>query len=98
MQTYAGTPAPFNFNGLVRHYYLRERPELGELQVNLAARRDRKRASHDIALDLRQRLKAVSIPAGTDPTRRRGGRSPANSRRCLPRCHQRFEFDLKPAV
>ncbi len=65
VQSYAGTPAPFNFNGLVRHYYLRERPELGELQVNLAARSDRKRASHDIALDLRQRLKAVSVPAGT---------------------------------
>ena len=40
-------------------------PELGELQVNLAARADRKRASHDIALDLRQRLKAVSVPDGT---------------------------------
>jgi multidrug efflux pump subunit AcrB len=65
VQSYAGTPAPFNFNGLVRHYYLRERPELGELQVNLAARGNRKRASHDIALDLRQRLKAVSLPAGT---------------------------------
>ncbi len=65
VQSYAGTPAPFNFNGLVRHYYLRERPELGELQVNLAARSDRKRASHDIALDLRQRLKAVNVPAGT---------------------------------
>ena len=36
---YAGTPAPFNFNGLVRHYYLREAPELGELHVNLAAGR-----------------------------------------------------------
>ncbi|MBR2117114.1 MAG: efflux RND transporter permease subunit [Afipia sp.] len=65
VQIYAGTPAPFNFNGLVRHYYLRERPELGELQVNLAARADRKRASHDIALDLRQRLKAVNVPTGT---------------------------------
>ena len=65
VQSYAGTPAPFNFNGLVRHYYLRERPELGELQVNLAARGNRKRASHDIALDLRQRLKAVGVPAGT---------------------------------
>jgi len=65
VQSYAGTPAPFNFNGLVRHYYLRERPELGELQVNLVARGERKRASHDIALDLRQRLKAVRIPAGT---------------------------------
>ena len=65
VQSYAGTPAPFNFNGLVRHYYLRERPELGELQVTLAARDNRKRASHDIALDLRQRLKIVTVPAGT---------------------------------
>jgi len=65
VQAYAGTPAPFNFNGLVRHYYLRERPELGELQVNLAARGARKRASHDIALDLRQRLKVLAIPEGT---------------------------------
>jgi multidrug efflux pump subunit AcrB len=65
VQSYAGTPAPFNFNGLVRHYYLRERPELGDLQVNLVARGDRKRASHDVALDLRQRLKALSIPPGT---------------------------------
>ncbi len=65
VQDYAGTPAPFNFNGLVRHYYLRERPELGELQVNLAAKGDRKRTSHEIALDLRQRLKAVGVPKGT---------------------------------
>ena len=65
LQSYAGTAAPFNFNGLVRHYYLRERSELGELQVNLAARGERKRASHDIALDLRQRLKALGVPAGT---------------------------------
>jgi len=65
VQAYAGTPAPFNFNGLVRHYYLRERPELGELQVNLTARADRKRASHEIALDLRQRLKALALTQGT---------------------------------
>ncbi|HZR88700.1 MAG TPA: efflux RND transporter permease subunit [Bradyrhizobium sp.] len=65
VQAYAGTPAPFNFNGLVRHYYLRERPELGELQVNLTARGDRKRASHEIALELRQRLRAVGAPQGT---------------------------------
>ena len=65
LQSYAGTPAPFNFNGLVRHYYLREKPEMGELQVNLAARGERKRASHDIALELRERLKALDIPNGT---------------------------------
>ncbi len=65
VQTYAGTAAPFNFNGLVRHYYLRASPELGELQLNLAPRGERKRASHAIALDLRQRLKALELPSGT---------------------------------
>jgi multidrug efflux pump subunit AcrB len=65
IETYAGTPAPFNFNGLVRHYYIRESPELGELHLNLAPRGERDRASHAIALDLRARLKAVSLPAGT---------------------------------
>ncbi|MCG5481139.1 efflux RND transporter permease subunit [Sinorhizobium alkalisoli] len=64
-QTYAGTSAPFNFNGLVRHYYLRSSPELGDVQVNLAAKSERSRASHDIALDIRTRLKGLDIPAGT---------------------------------
>jgi multidrug efflux pump subunit AcrB len=65
IQSYAGTPAPFNFNGLVRHYYLRQSPDLGELQLNLAPRGERARASHAIALDLRERLKRVAVPAGT---------------------------------
>ena len=65
VQTYAGTPAPFNFNGLVRHYYLRSEPQLGEVAINLAPKTDRDRASHDIALDLRERLKALAVPEGT---------------------------------
>jgi multidrug efflux pump subunit AcrB len=65
IETYAGTPAPFNFNGLVRHYYFRESSELGELHLNLAAKDDRSRSSHEIALDLRARLMKVSLPAGT---------------------------------
>jgi len=65
IETYASTPAPFNFNGLVRHYYIREAPELGELHLNLAPRSERDRSSHDIALDLRARLKDVSLPEGT---------------------------------
>lgn len=64
IQLYAGTPAPFNFNGLVRHYYLRQSPELGELQINLAPRGERGRTSHAIALDLRDRLKALARPDG----------------------------------
>jgi multidrug efflux pump subunit AcrB len=65
IQSYAGTPAPFNFNGLVRHYYVRESVELGELQLTLAPRAGRSRASHQIALDLRRRLKEVPLPPGT---------------------------------
>ena len=65
IQVYAGTAAPFNFNGLVRHYYLRERPELGELQVNLADKSERSRDSHAIARDVRSRLAARHFPRGT---------------------------------
>jgi multidrug efflux pump subunit AcrB len=65
IETYAGTPAPFNFNGLVRHYYIREAPELGELHLNLAPRSARDRSSHEIALDLRSLLNKVKLPKGT---------------------------------
>ncbi|TCT12427.1 multidrug efflux pump subunit AcrB [Tepidamorphus gemmatus] len=64
-QTYAGTAAPFNFNGLVRHYYLRAAPEMGDIQVNLVEKSHRDRASHDIALDLRERIRALELPPGT---------------------------------
>ncbi|MFN3228986.1 MAG: efflux RND transporter permease subunit [Asticcacaulis sp.] len=64
IDSYAGTSAPFNFNGLVRHYYFRNGAEQGDLNVILAAKHHRKRASHAIALDLRERLKAVPLPAG----------------------------------
>ena len=65
LQAYAGTAAPFNFNGLVRHYYLRSRPEQGDLQVNLLPKEDRSRSSHEIALDVRARLKDLPAPDGT---------------------------------
>ncbi len=64
IQVYAGTPAPFNFNGLVRHYYSRESSEFGELQINLAPRSSGRRASHEVALDLRGRLKGMALPEG----------------------------------
>ena len=65
VQTHAGTSAPFNFNGLVRHSYLRAEPQLGEVQVNLAPKADRARPSHAIALEIRERLAALDLPAGT---------------------------------
>jgi len=65
IQAYAGTAAPFNFNGLVRHYYVRSDPEQGDLQVNLTPKAERSRQSHAIALDIRERLAAVPLPDGT---------------------------------
>ncbi len=64
-QTYAGTAAPFDFNGLVRHYYLRADPQQGDIVVNLLAKGERKRASHAIALDIRKRLEGLDLPQGT---------------------------------
>ncbi|OYY77183.1 MAG: multidrug transporter AcrB [Sphingomonas sp. 28-62-20] len=65
MEAYAGTSAPFNFNGLVRHYFLRAHPEMGDLMVTLAPKEDRARASHTIAVALREKLKAVPLPPGS---------------------------------
>jgi multidrug efflux pump subunit AcrB len=65
MQTHAGTAAPFNFNGLVRHAYLRSNPDMGDVQINLTPKGDRDRSSHEIAIDLRDRLKAIDVPEGT---------------------------------
>ncbi|WP_234188273.1 efflux RND transporter permease subunit [Shinella sp. NM-101] len=64
-QTYAGTAAPFDFNGLVRHYYLRAEPQQGDIVVNLLAKGERARASHAIALDIRKRLESLELPHGT---------------------------------
>ncbi|SOC00165.1 efflux RND transporter permease subunit [Rhodobacter maris] len=65
VQTHAGTAAPFNFNGLVRHYYLREYPWQGDVQINLKGKDDRDRTSHAIALEIRKRVNALALPEGT---------------------------------
>jgi multidrug efflux pump subunit AcrB len=66
VQTHAGTAAPFNFNGLVRHYFLRQEPHLGEVALVLAPKDGRDRASHAIALDIRERLAGLDVPEGTN--------------------------------
>ena len=62
IQAYAGAAAPFNFNGLVRHYYLRNEPQMGDLSINLKPKGERSRASHAIALDVRKRLASLPLP------------------------------------
>ncbi len=59
-QMHIGTAGPFNFNGLVRHYYLRQSPNLADIQVNLAGKAHRKQQSHDIAKRVRGPLQAIA--------------------------------------
>lgn len=58
-QIYVGTSAPFNFNGLVRHYFLRTGANVADIQVNFVAKGDRKAQSHDIAKHIRPELKEI---------------------------------------
>ena len=53
VETYVGVPAPFNFNGLVRHYFLRRGPTVADVQVNLRPKHERSEQSHTVALRLR---------------------------------------------
>lgn len=75
VQIYVGTSAPIGFNGLVRQYYLRSAPNLGDIQVNLRDKHHRERSSHQIAAGVRDRLteigghynaavKVVEVPPG----------------------------------
>lgn len=64
IQTYAGTAKPFDFNGMVRHYYLRQRPWQGEIQVQLTDKHERSRTSHAIALEARALLTPMARAEG----------------------------------
>jgi len=60
VQTYAGTASPYNFNGLVRHYYLRRGPNVADIQVNLLSKAERNLQSHEIAKQVRVRLEPLA--------------------------------------
>jgi multidrug efflux pump subunit AcrB len=64
IEMYVGSAAPYNFNGLVRHYFLRSKPHQADLQVNLAGRHQRKRQSHDIAKAVRPKIHEIVKPYG----------------------------------
>ena len=59
-QVYAGTASPFNFNGLVRHYFMRRGSDVADIQVNLVPKQERGAQSHDIAKRVRPRLAAIA--------------------------------------
>jgi multidrug efflux pump subunit AcrB len=64
VQSYAGTAAPYTFNGLVRHSFLRQSPHQADLQVNLLPKNDRDEQSHDVAARVRERLVPLAAGAG----------------------------------
>ena len=64
MQTYAGAAQPFNFNGMVRHYYLRQNPWEGDLLVMLKDKNERKRGSHAIAVEARHMITPLAAQMG----------------------------------
>ncbi|UOF91502.1 efflux RND transporter permease subunit [Fodinisporobacter ferrooxydans] len=59
-EMYAGTSSPFNFNGLVRHYYLRKGPNVADIQVNLVDKNLRQEQSHDIAKRIRGPIQQIA--------------------------------------
>jgi multidrug efflux pump subunit AcrB len=63
-QMYVGTASPYNFNGLVRHYFLRRGPNVADLQVNLVAKGERSAQSHDIAKRVRPRIDEIAARSG----------------------------------
>jgi multidrug efflux pump subunit AcrB len=64
--SYGGTASPMDFNGMVRHYYLRQEPHLADIRVNLAEKDRRAQQSHAIGLRLRKDLEAIARAQGAD--------------------------------
>jgi multidrug efflux pump subunit AcrB len=64
VQSYVGAASPYNFNGLVRHYFLRRAPHQADLQVNLLPKEERSEQSHDIAKEVREKLAPLAAEAG----------------------------------
>jgi multidrug efflux pump subunit AcrB len=65
-QAYVGTASPFNFNGLVRHYFLRDQPNQGDVQINLAPKEDRRAQSHEIARRIRPDIQRIARQYGAN--------------------------------
>jgi multidrug efflux pump subunit AcrB len=59
-QIYSGTASPYNFNGLVRHYFLRQGPTVADIQVNLLPKHEREEQSHEIAQRIRPELALIA--------------------------------------
>jgi multidrug efflux pump subunit AcrB len=63
-EVYAGVASPFNFNGLVRHYFMRRGANVADIQVNLLPKGKRRAQSHDVAKRVRPRVAAIAAKYG----------------------------------
>ena len=68
LQSYIGTAQPFDFNGLVRHYYMREMPWQADIAIQLLDKGDRQRSSHQIAESIRSQLSPIAHAQGATLT------------------------------
>jgi len=65
-QLYVGTASPMDFNGMVRHYFLRQAPNLADIRVNLVSKDYRQQQSHVILLRIRDKLEAAVAGTGAE--------------------------------
>ena len=63
-ETYVGLASPMDFNGMVRHYYLRQGGWLGEIRINLLPKEKREQQSHQIALRIRPDIERIAKSHG----------------------------------
>jgi multidrug efflux pump subunit AcrB len=63
---YVGTSSPMDFNGLVRHYYLREGPNVADIRVNFVEKKKRAQQSHAIGLRIRNGLTEIARRHGAN--------------------------------
>ena len=64
--SYTGTASPMDFNGMVRHYYLRRGGHVADIRINLASKQRRKQQSHALLLRLRKDLEALASRHGAN--------------------------------
>jgi multidrug efflux pump subunit AcrB len=64
--TFVGTSSPMDFNGMVRHYYMRRGPHVADIRINFLGKRHREQQSHEIGLRIRDDLHAIAARSGAN--------------------------------
>jgi multidrug efflux pump subunit AcrB len=65
-ETFVGLASPMDFNGMVRHYYLRRGGNVGDIRINLLPKEARTQQSHEIALRIRPDIERIGRAHGAN--------------------------------